>query len=187
MFDWWTALPWAEQAASGLAIGFGGLLFLLLGASLIGGEVDLDVDTDIDLEGGSQGTSVKSILSFLTFFGFGSWAALSLGAPRWLAVVVGLGTGYACASLLALLLVYLMRLGHDGGRDVASVLQQRGEVYLAIPGQRGGSGRLHVMMGTRLVELEALTAGEAIPTGAQARVVELLPGGAVLVEAMPTA
>jgi hypothetical protein len=188
MMNWWETLPLIEQIFAGMALGFGSLLFILLIVSLLGGEADLDFDTDIDMDGGDgQGTlSVKTILSFLTFSGFGGWGALSLGAPVWLVVVVALGVGYTCMSLLALLLVYLMRLGHDGGRDVQAVLQQRGEVYLLIPEKRQGNGLIHVRMGSRLVELEAVTNGPSIESGKLARVVQILGENRVLVEEMPS-
>jgi len=188
MITWWEALPLTEQIFSGMAIGFGGMLALLLVASLLGGEADLDFETDIDIDGGGgQGSfSVKTVLSFLTFFGFGGWTAYIFGAPMWLVIIVALVVGYACMSLLALLLVYLMRLGHDGGRDVQSVLQQRGEVYLLIPANRQGNGLLHVRMGPRLVELEAVTNGAEIPSGRLARVVQILGENRVLVEEMPS-
>jgi len=188
MINWWEELPLVEQIFSGMAIGFGGMLLILLLVSLFGGEADLDFETEIDLDGGDgQGSfSVKTILSFLTFFGFGGWGALSLGAPAWLVVLIALGVGYSCMSLLALLLVYLMRLGYDGGRDVQTVLQQRGEVYLKVPSKRQGNGLIHVKMGSRLVELEAVTNGAEIESGKLARVVEILGENRVLVEEMPS-
>ncbi|MFK8056956.1 MAG: hypothetical protein AB8F78_12610 [Saprospiraceae bacterium] len=188
MITWWEALPLLDQILSGMAIGFGSLLTLLLLLSLFGGEADLDFETDIDMDGGGgQGSfSIKTMLSFLTFFGFGGWSALAFGAPLWLVFVVAVIVGYTCMSLLALMLVYLMRLGHDGGRDVQSVLQQRGEVYLLIPAKRQGNGLIHVKMGSRLVELEAVTNGAEIASGKLARVVQILGENRVLVEEMPT-
>jgi hypothetical protein len=109
-----------------------------------------------------------------------------MGGAVWLAVIIGVAVGYACMSLLALFLVYLMRLGHDGGRDVQMVLQQRGEVYRKIPANRSGNGLIHVTMGTRLVELEAVTNGPEIDTGKTARVTEILDNNLVLVEEMPS-
>jgi len=129
---------------------------------------------------------MNAILSFFTFFGFGVWTALAFGAPMWLVLILALVVGYTCMSLLALMLVYLMRLGHDGGRDVQAVLQQRGEVYLLIPASRQGHGLIHVKMGSRLVELEAVTNGVEISSGKLARVVQILGDNRVLVEEMPS-
>lgn len=178
MLDWYTALPLAEQVFAAVALGFGTLLTLLMVGSVVGGDVDADIDTDLD--GGSL--SVKGILAFLTFFGFGAWIMLRADFPLWLSALVGLGVGYAMMSVLAYLLTRLLGFDADGGRRAEALLGQEGEVYLAVPGEHAGAGRLQVRQGSRLVEVQAVTAGEPLASGARARVVEVLGPGRVRVE-----
>ena len=182
MVDWFTALPFAEQLFAGMALGFGSLLTVLMLASVVGGDVDADADFGPDVDAGAF--SLKGILAFLTFLGFGAWIMVRAGSPIWLSAVVGVGTGYAMMSVLAYVLSRLLGLDADGGRRAENLLAQEGEVYLAIPAAAGGVGRLQVRQGGRLVEVEAETAGEAIASGRRARVVEVLSPGRVRVEAL---
>jgi len=178
MIDWYSTLPPAQQVFAGMAIGFGAILTLLLLASLAGGDTDADVDTELD--GGS--ISVKGVLAFLAFFGLGGWIMLRAGSPLWLSSLVGAASGYAMMSAMAAMLIRLRKLDHDGNRRAAALLDQIGEVYLTVPASGQGSGRIQVRQGSRLVEVEAVTKGAAIPTGQRARIVEVVNAGRVIVE-----
>ena len=178
MFDWYTALPLAEQLFAGVALGCGALLTVLMLASVVGGDVDVDADVDID----AGAFSLKGILAFLAFFGFGAWIMLRAGSPVWLSAAVGVGTGYAMMSVLAYVLSRLLGLDADGGRRAGNLLAQEGEVYLAIPAAGEGVGRLQVRQGGRLVEVKAEATDEPIASGRRARVVEVLAPGRVRVE-----
>ena len=178
MIEWWQGLSAAQQVFAGMAFGFGGLLFGILGLSLIGGELDADADVDVDASGAF---SVKGILSFLAFFGAGGLIALDYGAPLWLAAVVALLTGYAVMSTLLYMITRLTGLDADHNRKATQLLGQEGKVYLTIPGGGAGVGRVEVQQGGRIVEIEAETRGEAIETGAGVEVLDVLGDGRVLV------
>ena len=148
---------------------------------MIGSDLDLDADLP-DADG--QGFSLKAVLAFLTFFGFGGWITVSVGGAVWLAVIAGLVLGYTCMTLLAVLTGYIMRLGESGNRRVASVVGQTAEVYLLIPPSGQGVGRIHVRMDKRMVELEAVTKGAGLPSGSRVRVTEVIGDDRVVVEAV---
>ena len=180
MIEWWQGLSGAQQVFAGMAFGFGGLLFGILGASLGGGDLDTDADVDLDVDA-SGAFSVKGILSFLAFFGAGGLVALDYGAPLWLAAVVALMTGYAVMSTLLFMISRLTGLDADHNRKATQLLGQEGKVYLTIPGEGAGVGRVEVQQGGRIVEIEAETRGEAIETGAGVEVLDVLGDGRVLV------
>ena len=184
MIEWWQALSTAQQVFAGMGLGFGGVLFTLLLVSIVGADLDADLDGDVDLDADASGLfSVKGILSFLAFFGAGGYVALDYGAPLWLAVLVALGAGYAVMSTVIYLLARLRGLDADHNRKASALLGQEGRVYLTIPGGKAGAGRVEVRQGGRLVEIEAETAGEAIATGADVEVLDVLGPGRVLVRA----
>ncbi len=179
MVEWWQALSVAQQVFSGMAIGFGAILSVLLALSLVGGELDADLDVE------TESLTLKGLLTFLAFFGFGGFATVSSGGPLWLALVVGFGAGYVAVSLLTLVLAWVYGLGEEGNRPVHQALYAEGRVYLAIPAAGQGSGRISLPLGTRVVELEAVSQeAEGIPTGSAARVVEILGPGKVRVESV---
>ena len=186
MIETWQALPLAQQIFSGMTIGFGGLLLLMLLEALIGADTDADAGGDADVDLDSSGAfSVKGVLSFLTFFGGGGWLALRAGAPLWLAVLVAALCGYAVMSTLIFMLAKLRGLDVDGGRRSLDLLGQDAEVYLHIPANGSGIGRIHIRQHNRLVELEAESTGAAIANGARVRVVELVGHHRVQVEPVP--
>ena len=180
MVEWWQALTLAQQVFAGMALGFGSVLFGLLGLSLIGADFDADAEIDVDVDASGL-FSLKGILSFLAFFGAGGYLALSYGFPLWGAGVVALGFGYAVMSTVVWMLAKLRGLDADYNRKAEALLGEEGSVYLAIPAGGGGVGRIEVRQGGRLVELEAETSGEAIATGARIQVIDVLSSGRVLV------
>jgi N-acetylglutamate synthase/N-acetylornithine aminotransferase len=57
-----------------------------------------------------------------------------------------------------------------------------GSVYLTIPGQRAGEGKVQLSINNSVREYSAVTDGDTLRTGAQIRVVEVLSPDTVLVE-----
>ena len=183
MWEAWLALPVAQQVFSGMTLGFGGVLIGLLLLSLVGGGVHADADFDAHTDFDSSGFfSVKGILSFLTFFGGGAWLALRTGWPLWLALLVGLLCGYAVMSSLVYLLARLRALDASGNRRAEDLLGEEGTAYLPIPALGEGVGRIHLFQRGRLVEVEAVSSGAGIATGAAVRVVDVLGDHRVQVE-----
>ncbi len=182
MVEWWQGLTVVEQVFAGMGLGFGTLLFGLLALAIVGADLDADVDGDFDGDVGAAGAfSVKGVLSFLTFFGAGGFLALSYGFPVWGASVAALVFGYAVMSTLIWMLAKLRGLDADHNRRDEALLGQEGRVYLTIPADGLGVGRIEVMQGGRLVEVEAETRGGAIATGAAVEVLDVLAPGRVLV------
>lgn len=182
MIDWWQGLTAAEQVFAGMGLGFGAILFGLLGLSIVGADLDADVDGDFDGDIDASGAfSVKGVLSFLTFFGAGGFLALTYGFPLWGAGVTALIFGYAVMSTLVWMLAKLRGLDADHNRRDEALLGQEGRVYLKIPAGGAGVGRVEVLQGGRLVEVEAETRGTAIATGAAVQVLDVLSPGRVLV------
>ena len=75
----------------------------------------------------------------------------------------------------------------DLGRDIFSrlVYGAPATVYLAIPGARGGVGKVTLTLQGRTVEYEAVTAGARIPTGAPVVVVDVVAPGTLEVTPTP--
>ena len=104
---------------------------------------DADVDTDVDGADGGPGLfSFKSLVNFLFAYG---WATVllyphfnSLWALNVVAILVGIGFILLVFGGLTLML----KLAKDSSFRVESTLGKSANVYLRIPGRRGGSGNL---------------------------------------------
>jgi hypothetical protein len=87
---------------------------------------------------------------------------------------------------MILLLYFFMRnankLRNSGTLQMKNTLDQVGETYLRIPASRGGTGKIHVQVQGRLMELDAMTDDkEDIATGRPIQVVKTLNNSIVLV------
>ena len=160
--------------------------------------VGFDSDSDLDLadapdeipESGDAAfdadgfhlISVKTIICFMLGFGWTGvlfWDSISspflLGG---LAAIVGL----LFMSLIAFLLFQMKKLDKENTFRVENVIGMNAEVYLRIPGGRKDTGKVNVSLHGSMHELEAMTEGEEIPTGAKVRIKDKIDAETVIVE-----
>ncbi len=124
----------------------------------------------------------RTVMIGLTFFGLtGKAAAASgFGEPRSLVVAV------VCALAVMYGVYFLMRglyrLTADGTERIGRAVGEEGMVYLTIPEQNQGVGKVHVVLQNRTVEYEAMTSGERLHTGTRVVIVNVLGSDRVEVE-----
>jgi len=117
--------------------------------------------------------SLKTIVSALTFFGLAGLASQSSGLTPFAGLLIAVVAGGAAIFLVAFLMASLSRFQSKGNLDIKNAVGHTARVYLRIPADRTGPGKVTVDVQGRSVELEATTAGPEIPTGATVRVVGL--------------
>jgi hypothetical protein len=130
----------------------------------------------------------RTVIAALAFFGLGGLAARSTplghGEPILtvlIAVACGLGAMYGVHWMMQ----SLHRLKAEGTVRIESAMGRPGSVYLRIPGQRAGSGKVTLALQGRTVEYQATTSGETLPTGAKIIVVGIVGPETVEVELAP--
>jgi hypothetical protein len=156
------------------------VLQLLLG--LIGGDTALDHD-HATLGEGLDLLSVRSLSAGTAFFGVGGAAALAAGWPSLLALGAALVAGGVATVGVAYLMRAMRRLEVDGSERIENALGQTATVYLRIPGNRSGAGKVLVPMQGRTVEYQAVTPGEELPSGSVVVVRHIV--GPDMVEVVP--
>ena len=135
-------------------------LLMFIGGDVADGEVDLDIDGD-----GISFFSIRSIAAFLTFFGLvgiyghgqGWSAAVSAGAA--------FGAGVGMMLLVAWLFSLQAKLHQDGNVRPEGAVGKNARVYLTVPGQNSGKGKITVSLQERTAEYAAVTDGTELPTG----------------------
>jgi membrane protein implicated in regulation of membrane protease activity len=166
-------------------VGTATLLLQLVGAGLH--EVDVHTDVHADLlanahdghdghEAISHGLhlfSTRALAAGLAFFGTTGWFALRAGWLAMLAIPAALLTGVAATVIVASVLRAMNRLESDGTLQVTNAIGQEGTVYLAVPGDDRGMGKVHVTVQGRLAEFPAVTSGPALSTGSAVIVIDI--------------
>lgn len=160
-------------------------------AGMLGFGHDHDTDTggaDTDTTEG-HGNSLFGMLSVRTataavlFFGLGGLTARYYGADDLPAFGAAVGAGMLALYAVAMVMRSLKGLKSDGTARIDRAVGQAGTVYLRVPGARGGSGKVHLMLQNRTVEYQAVTAGDELPTGRPVKVVAVVNADTVEVEA----
>ncbi len=173
------------------AMGFGG------GEGADGSEwdsPDADVGHPVDHSGAYhffRVISFRTMVAGLTIFGLGGLAALSgfdqFGLDSKYKGIVSVGIA-VILGLVAVFTVYylygwLYSLRSDGSVQEKTLLGATGTVYVKIPPQGSGFGKVLVNHQSRTMEYEASTAGAELKSGTPITVVRLISGTTVEVAA----
>ncbi len=111
---------------------------------------------DVDL-GGFHILTLRTVMAFFVSFG---WMGVSLAnnalAP-WAQMLISIGFGLAMMALVAFLMWGVYRLQADGTAQNVNALGSSGTVYLTVPAERVGHGKVNVMLQGAYVERDAVT------------------------------
>ena len=143
---------------------------------------DLDVDPTIDAHHTDSThafkmLSIQSIATFIMGFGWGAIGAyrgsdMGVGAS----LAIGAIIGVAMVWLLGWLLKGVYDLQSSGNFPIRALVGKPGEVYLTVPatgGAKPGYGKVRITHDNRRRIFNALSQGDAIPTGSRVRVVRV--------------
>jgi len=180
MIEWFNSLEPILQIYWSIALIASFVFVIQTIISFVGG-----VD-DIDIEGDSSGVSgffsVRNLVNFLLGVG---WAGVALhgtisstGLLTLVTVVIGIGFVLMFFAMIKVLL----KLQKDNTFRIEETLDKVASVYLTIPENKSGNGKIQISVRGSTHEINALTAGEKIPTGGKVRVTEILGNYLVLVE-----
>jgi hypothetical protein len=125
----------------------------------------------------------RTVVAALTFFGIGGLAALEAGLEPLLSVAVALAAGLGAMLLVASMMRTLGKLRSDGSVRIQRAVGLTGTVYLGIPANRTGTGKVTLNLQNRTVEYQAVTQQQELPTGTKVKVVAVL--GSDTVEVVP--
>lgn len=146
----------------------------------LGGDHDTDHGGDTDHDSHDNhghgnwlfgALTFRSVSAALMFFGLGGLTADYYGANTASASGVALGAGAGALYAVAGLMKWLAGLKSDGTARIDGAVGHTGSVYLRVPGEKAGAGKVHLNLQNRTVEYLAVTPGPELPTGAAVKVV----------------
>ncbi len=110
--------------------------------------------------------SFRTLVAAVTFFGIAGMAARDSGLEPPMTFVLAMAAGGAAMFGVYYLFQSLTRFDYDGNLRIERAVDKTGTVYLPIAAKNQGTGKIHLQLQNQLVEFQAVTAGERLPTGA---------------------
>lgn len=194
MTEWWNGLDGFDKTLWAITL-VATLIFVIQSiATFMGmdshGDVDADFSGDMEThtdsgdhhDGPFQLFTLRNLVNF--FLGFG-WTVLALQdniENRGLLLAIGVLVGAGLVTLIMYMFFYLSKLAESGNMNIHNALGHTVQVYLTIPAHKNGMGKVHAKIQNSLHEIDAMTDGEAIPSGSMARVKEIIDNNLFLVE-----
>lgn len=118
--------------------------------------------------------TLQGIMTFLCVFGWSGIVCTVLGLHAVLSIVIAMVLGFLSMLGVAKLLQLTKKLTQDGNIDMKRLLGEKASVYIPIPQNGEGQGKVTVSAGERYTEFSAVTDSEAlIPTGTQVRIIDI--------------
>jgi hypothetical protein len=121
----------------------------------------------------------RTVVAAIAFFGVGGLSAIEAGLDPLLAGAVALAAGLGALLLVASLMRALGNLRSDGTVRIHRAVGQTGTVYLGIPANKAGAGKVTLNLQNRTVEYQAITRQQELPTGTKVKVVGVVSSDTV--------
>ena len=158
------------------------LIFIQIIMLLIGfGEFSINTDIgDLDGDGlfDIAGLKLISVRGVLIFLASASWTYLlvySYGGSHTISLVIGIIVGIIAMGLFAYAMKKMLDLQEDGTVDIHNSIGKVGTVYLKIPSNRSGKGKVNVLIQERFAEFDAITEEiNEISTGTEVEILKVV-------------
>jgi hypothetical protein len=180
--DWLASLPIDLAIFFGIAV-FATAVLLLQLALMVFGLDDFFGGEDLAAGDGMGIISVRSITGFFGGLGWTGVIALRKGMSVPAATIVGTLVGAVLMLSVALFMKLIYSLRESGTLDYTNAIGQVGTVYVAIPPDQQGPGKVRVLVQGRVTIIAAFTKSDKkIPTQQKVNVVGLIDERTLLVE-----
>lgn len=176
---WFDALNADEQTFWTIAIAASAIFLVQAVLTLIGMDVHADMDFDftdgdtMDTGGAVSLFSIRSLVNF--FFGFG-WAGVAFVnyfPYLWMVYAASILVGLCFSLLYVFLRKKLLKLERNGAMRMQDCIGKVGNVYLRIPANSEGKGKVQLSINGSIHELDAVTNGPELKSGTQVEVISV--------------
>ena len=193
--EWWTSLSLIMKVLWGITLGASLVFVIQTVMTFVGadadGDFDMDggADADFDDPSGADGSSgmnlytFRNLINFLLGFG---WTAILLKdsiSSAAVLMVISVLVGVSLVAIVMYMFKWLSGMQQSGNIDVyKTAVGCEGKVYLTIPGERAGEGKVQITINNSVREYNALTDSDTLKTGTSIKVTEVLNSETLLVE-----
>ncbi len=142
-----------------------------------------NTDSADSLGGDLRIFTVRGFVAFFAVFGWAGAALTEGGMPLWFALIGAFAAGGAAMVLIAWIMKAVLKLQSSGNINPRNSLGKSAEVYITVPGNRSGTGKVNLIIQERYSEMDAVTDGEKdILPGREVTVVGVTTMGALIVQ-----
>ncbi|PKM69044.1 MAG: hypothetical protein CVU95_00195 [Firmicutes bacterium HGW-Firmicutes-2] len=210
MSVWWEQLSSLQRFFYFIAIPSTVILIIQSVLTLIGFGLDTDMDLDGDMDFGGDPVSefdmdldsnldgdfeafggisdfrfvtFRGLIAFATMFGWVGAAFASTSVHFAITLLLALAAGLFSMFVIALLFYGISKLQSSGNLNYRLAIGKEAQVYIPIPGNKKGQGKIQLMLQERLVEVDAITEeNDVISTGETILIVDMLNATTMVVE-----
>ena len=151
--------------------------------------IGLGTDTDADFvpedtDGGFSGLfSFRNLINFLIGFGWSGVIFYDNIQRMWLLQLVSIVVGFAFIALFLFVYRQISKLAQDNTFNIKDCLGINCTVYLRIPANLSGKGKIQISIHGSVHEIDAVTDSEqVIPTGSKVHVEQVVSQDTLLVK-----
>ncbi len=141
-------------------------------------ESDLGHSSDTPL----QLFSFRNLINFLLGFGWGGISFFEIIENPNLLILVAFLIGISFVAIFFFIIKQLLKLSEDNSFQFEQLINKNGEVYLKIPANKAGKGKVQVSLKGSVRELDAITEGDVIESGQAIRIVKIENNNLLIVE-----
>ena len=172
---WWVAL-------------ISSLIFVIQMVLTFAGSDHSDLHTDFDsnvnhLDTPFQLFTLRNLINFMLGFGWTGIAFYNTIPSKTILVFLAVIVGFAFVALFFIIIRQMLKLTEDNTFNIQLLLNHTGTVYLKIPPKLEGAGKVQISLRGSTHELDAMTEGQAIPSGAVV-VVQRIENNLLIVNAL---
>lgn len=142
--------------------------------------------TSAHMGDGLQFLTLRTFSAASLIGGLVGWGLTRARVPTVVVVAIATLAAVLAATGVALLMRQLLRLQQDKSIRAGDLERAVGVVYLDIPASGGGLGKVHLQVRDQLIELDAVSAFDALPAGTDIIVSDASRPDRVSVVAFPT-
>ncbi len=131
-----------------------------------------------------QVLSLRTVVAALAFFGLSGLAAREAGCSDFTTLLIAAAAGMGAMYAVYAMLCSMRSLQAEGTVRIHRAVGRQATVYLHIPAQQKGPGKIQINLQNRTMEYQATTPGDAIPSGATVVVTKVVSPDTVEVQAV---
>ncbi len=136
--------------------------------------INADFDGDLDhADAPFQLFSFRNLINFLLGFGWTGVAFYDNISSKTLLIIIATVVGLVFILLYFVLIKQILKLSENNTFNIQKLEGKSGEVYLSIPAEKNGKGKVLISLNGSQHEIAAITEKEAISSGNLVKVIRI--------------